>query len=587
MLIGQVLGNYEIRRELGRGGMAEVYLAYQPQMEREVALKVLSPRFTGDATFIARFEQEAKAAAKLTHPHIVPIYDYGTAGDQTFIAMAYLSGGTLGDLMAARGSAMQVDDVAFILSQIGQALDYAHSQGIIHRDVKPSNILMDEQGNVYLADFGLAKVAERVTQLTGSGIVGTPAYMAPEQVDTDQEVTSSADLYALGIIAFQALVGEVPYQASTPVKQLMAHVLKPVPSARQLNANIPPAIDAVLTKALAKHPADRYPTARDLALALQSSVDPGSRRGATGLLSPDILERYEEAARTDASSSMRHVLQIVTPPQEDESDADQVFDRQPSTITEPEIAFISGGPFLMGSDYRQDPAADRNEKPQIQVDLPAYSIGRFPVTVGEYRTFIEADGYHTERYWTPQAWAWRKERRSNNLPRFWKEDLWTDDPRLPVNGVSWYEACAYCRWLSEMTGIDYRLPTEAQWEKAARGLDARIYPWGNDAPGLAHCNTFGAVGRTSPVGAYSPTGDSPFGVSDMSGNVWEWCLTKWRSSYQEPEDNDETDDGSKRVLRGGSWFSDADLARSAHRSSSSPGDRRFDIGFRVVALLTD
>lgn len=263
------IGRYEIRREIGRGGMATVYQAYDPHFEREVAVKVLPREFLHDTMFLARFEHEAKTIAALEHPAIAPVYDYGQDEGQPFLVMRYLSGGSLVDQIEA--GALALDEAVAIMERIGAALDRAHSKGVIHRDVKPSNIMFDEYGDAFLSDFGIVKVTEATAQLTGSGVVGTPAYMAPEMAD--QGSTSLLiDVYALGVTLFQTLTGKLPYMADTPMGVIMAHISKPIPNARTLRDDLPDDVQHVVERALAKDPAERYQSAGDLAKELREAI---------------------------------------------------------------------------------------------------------------------------------------------------------------------------------------------------------------------------------------------------------------------------------------------------------------------------
>ncbi len=270
-LLGQTLGQYQIRALLGKGGMSTVYLAYQPAMDRLVAVKVLPREFLHDDTFLMRFQQEARTIARLEHLHILPVYDVGQDRGIPYLVTRYLPGGTLADLL--NSDLPQLSVVTRIVGQVADALDYAHERGIIHRDLKPSNILLDDSGNAYLSDFGIARVTQAQADLTGSHVLGTPPYIAPEMVQKDQPVTASVDIYALGVITYEMLTGEPPYFDQDPMRVLMAHVLEPVPSVRNIDPNIPPAVDAVVQRCLAKKPADRYPTAgafaRELARAAQ------------------------------------------------------------------------------------------------------------------------------------------------------------------------------------------------------------------------------------------------------------------------------------------------------------------------------
>jgi eukaryotic-like serine/threonine-protein kinase len=197
-------GRYQIKRELGRGGMATVYLAHDPRFGRDVALKVLSGAYRDDPTFRGRFEREARTIASLEHPAIVPVYDFGEDGEQLYLVMRYISGGTLLDRIVMKPFTLA--ESAPIIQRIASALDHAHENGVIHRDLKPANILFDKYNNAFLSDFGIVKYIEATTQgLTGSGVIGTPAYMSPEQIHGDQEIDGRSDIYTLGIILFEML----------------------------------------------------------------------------------------------------------------------------------------------------------------------------------------------------------------------------------------------------------------------------------------------------------------------------------------------------------------------------------------------
>lgn len=273
-LVGQTLGQYQIRLVLGKGGMSTVYLAYQPSMDRTVAIKVLPREFLHDDTFLARFKTEVRTIAQLEHLHILPVYDAGEDRGIPYIVMRYLSGGTLSDLVATRLPTLST--VTRIVEQVADALDYAHEREIVHRDLKPSNILLDSSGNAYLADFGIARVRQS-SGLTGSQVVGTPPYVAPEMVQKDGIVTTSVDIYALATITYEMLTGVAPYEDPDPMKVLMAHVLEPVPSVREYDPTVSEEIDRVVQRGLAKTPQERYRTAGDFARELMRAAQVGVR----------------------------------------------------------------------------------------------------------------------------------------------------------------------------------------------------------------------------------------------------------------------------------------------------------------------
>ncbi len=263
-LTGHTLdGRYTIQELIGRGGMGTVYAAYDAMLQRRVAIKVLRSELTIDPEFVARFHQEAVAAASLHHAGIVTIYDVGEEQGVHYIVMQFLMGTTLHEWLAGRGP-VAAADAEPIVTQLGAALDHAHRRGIIHRDIKPSNIMLSPEGQAALMDFGLVRAGEG-SGLTHSGIVvGTPEYMAPEQALGDP-VDARTDIYALGIVIYRLLTGKVPFARSTSMATAYAHVHEPPPPLRQIRPEVPRAVERVVLKALAKPPAERYQSAGQLA----------------------------------------------------------------------------------------------------------------------------------------------------------------------------------------------------------------------------------------------------------------------------------------------------------------------------------
>ncbi len=269
-MIGRTLGQYQLVEQIGKGGMATVYKAYQPSLNRYVAVKILPAYYAHEPGFAERFTREAQAIAQLDHPNILPVYDFGKQGDISYIVMKYVPAGTLHDRLGQPFSPVEVVE---LIEQIAGALDAAHERGILHRDVKPGNILIDDRGWIYLSDFGVAKMVEGSVQLTGTGVgVGTPTYMSPEQ-GQGLPVDARTDVYALGVILFEILTGRVPYEAETPMAVVIKHVTDPIPLPRQMNPNLPETVEQVLLKALAKDPADRFASAGAMAAALRQAVE--------------------------------------------------------------------------------------------------------------------------------------------------------------------------------------------------------------------------------------------------------------------------------------------------------------------------
>ncbi|HEY1012581.1 MAG TPA: serine/threonine-protein kinase, partial [Herpetosiphonaceae bacterium] len=288
-LIGTQLGRYAVTKLLGRGGMAAVFQADDSVLRRAVALKILYSQFLSDASLVERFRSEAIIAARLEHPNIVPIYDVGEAEGLVYIAMKLLPGRSLQDELQMEHAPLSTERVIELVTQLGAALDYAHARGVVHRDIKPGNVMVLDSGQVVLNDFGIAKSLD-APGMTGTGVlIGTPDYMAPEQINPKQgPLDGRADIYSLGVMTYRMLTGERPFDGST-TEVMMAHLSQEPPAASARNPRLSPALDAVLGRAMAKRPEDRYQSAGGFARALgeaagastavgEATPPPGARR---------------------------------------------------------------------------------------------------------------------------------------------------------------------------------------------------------------------------------------------------------------------------------------------------------------------
>jgi serine/threonine-protein kinase len=623
------LGKYEIIDEIGRGGFATVYRARDPHLDRQVALKVLDPLLLGHPDLIERFRREARAAASLRHPHIVRIYEIVEADGRLALVLELLPGPSLAGVIESEAP-MPLASAIALLRPLADALDYAHSRGLVHRDIKPSNAILDEKGQPVLTDFGLVKAVEESGSsaisltLSQSGLtLGTPAYMAPEQADPKRSnpVDFRADLYSLGVMAYQMLTGQVPFQGDTPLVVAIGHLMEEPPPPAALNPDLPQAAADVLLRMLAKKPDARYPSATAFVDALdtaetasvelqepppapeakiekpqkavlvepeQASPRPRVPDWAWLLAVPAVLllaaglgwflgSRDVSPTPTPMPSPTEvAVLPTATALALTETPTPEPTPVDPSrgdTWTRPadgmEMVFLPAGEFSMGSDE-----GEIDEKPMHDVYLDAYWIDKTEVTNAQYRKCVEGGACST--------------------PQCWGDDLF-NDPYQPVVCVNWFQAEAYCQW------VGARLPTEAEWEKAARGTQGRIYPWGNafDGTKLNYCDANCEIGnkdtgfddgyaRTAPVGSY-PAGGSPCGALDMAGNVWEWVADRYASDYYRysPERNPQgPSTGGYRVLRGGSWNSDSDGARSTSRIKNFPVYAYISLGFRCGVSST-
>lgn len=269
-LLGATLGQFKIISELGHGGMASVYRAVQQSLNRTVALKVMAHHLARDPSFLARFEREARIAAQLMHPNILPVIEYGEDAGIFYIATAYIAGGTLEQRTR---QPMTPTDTVRLVGQTADGLGFAHEKGVVHRDIKPSNILLGEHDWVVLGDFGIARLTEGDDRITSTGVtIGTAAYMSPEQAEGRSDLDGRSDLYSLGIMAYQLLTGRLPFDGPTPYAIIYKQIHESVPSLRTIQPGLPASFDAVLQKALAKRPEDRFRTANEFKHALEQCL---------------------------------------------------------------------------------------------------------------------------------------------------------------------------------------------------------------------------------------------------------------------------------------------------------------------------
>jgi len=359
---GQMLGVYRIINKIGQGGMATVYKAYQPSMDRNVAIKVLPGQLAESPEFAARFQQEARFIARLEHPHILPVFDYGEDSGITYFVMRYLDAGSLKDRMSA--GPLSLTEIDRIFTQLADALGYAHGRGIIHRDLKPANALIDSDGNLFLTDFGIAKLLEsaspRLTQT--DAIMGTPAYISPEQAQA-QPVNQRSDIYSLGIILYELVTGRVPYVADTPLAVILKHLSDPLPLPSVIKPDISDAIEQVILKALAKNPADRFGTTGEFVTAWKRAL------------------QTVETVRSEADMLPTYVSQPASsplPPRIQPASNTQTVSKSGKTTTGLAIgcivlvclALVVGGGFVFASGWLSQPTSEPPTQPPAATQTP-------------------------------------------------------------------------------------------------------------------------------------------------------------------------------------------------------------------------
>ncbi|MBT7191911.1 MAG: SUMF1/EgtB/PvdO family nonheme iron enzyme [Anaerolineae bacterium] len=603
-LIGQSLGRYHILEQLGEGGMAVVYKAFDTKLEREVALKVIRTEEILPSALERtkkRFEREAKALAKLNHANIVPIIDSGQEGDVPYLVMGYIPGGTLKEKI--KGKPIPWRKAAELLLPIARALAYSHKQGIIHRDIKPSNILITAENELMLTDFGIARLlqADETLDLTGTGMgVGTPEYMAPEQ-GLGHKVDHRADIYALGIIFYEMLTGRKPFQADTPMAVVIKQINDPLPRPTQFAPDLPEEVERILLRALVKKPNNRYQSMVGFAKSLE---DPLAKR-ALQKRPPISLKKRTRTFLAGSILVLTFILSsiwigikkpfspVVAPPSLTATSSltePSVVIPPTSTITptptptlifetrlvdEMVALYIPAGEFKMGSED-----GDEDEKPIKTVYTDAFWMDETEVTNAMFASFLNAQNNQKE---DGETWL---DVDDSSVLITQTESNWHADinySQHPVVDVTWYGARAYCEW------VGGRLPTEAEWEKAARGgLEGKKYPWGDDTPSCNSGAWNGAQkpscsGNTISVGSFSPNG---YGLYDMAGNVWEWIADQYDEEYYQKSSGNNPQGpafGEFRVLRGGAWSGyEIDIVRTANRSRSRPMNAATNTGFRCV-----
>lgn len=658
-IIGKQIDRYRILEQLGKGGMAVVYKAYDTRLEREVAFKMIRTENIPPiqlGRLLQRFEREAKAQAKFNHPNIVSVFDYGEYNGSPYLVMSLESGDTLKSLT---GRPMAFSDAIEVLLPIIDALRYAHEQGIIHRDVKPSNILIGERP--MLTDFGIAKILEAGEEtLTGTGLgVGTPEYMAPEQ--WKGKPVLQTDVYAIGVILYELITGQKPYSAETPAAIIIKQATDPLKRPIDFIPNLPDSVEKVLFKTLAINPEDRYKTMGELKEALEkvkgkkatvqkplitnvASVETNENAQTFDSLETQtnankkqmnkkliifsggfvflimlgfgfsktlkkndlaVIDSTDTPVFTQTNISMDTITAsptaklisteaktltftptiVITPTLTETlimtstTTSSSVLGIGSTIIREKdgmEMVYVPEGEFIMGSIYNSYvPIYIFSRDPNHKIYLEDFFIDKYEVNNGQYAEFLNKNGNQIESdsYWFDSINGENKIIFENGE---WK--ALDEYYNHPVAEINWYGAQSYCEW------VGGKLPTEAQWEKAARGNDGRVFPWGNNIDSNYLNYKYSYIGDTTQVGNY-PLGKSYYGAMDMAGNVWEWVDDWFESDYYKnsPYENPLGPiTGDKKGVRGGSWNNIEMLVLSTGRYSFIPNTSTKFIGFRCA-----
>lgn len=588
-LAQQTLGNYFLLEPVGVGGMGYVYKAIHQRLKKTVAVKVLSPHVLRSSEGRHRFQREIEAVGRLASPHIVTAYDAGEANGRDFLVMEYVEGKNLAELVAENGPLPIAQAIDYVL-QAARGLEHAHAARIIHRDVKPSNLLVDNKGTVKVLDLGLARTkfddkGASPPFATENTIMGTVAFMAPEQAINTHDADERADIYSLGCTLFFLLTGKPPYEARTSLEGLTAHRERPIPSLRTTRADCPPELDALFRRMIAKHPGGRPASMATVIAELERLTTLPHAR-------PDRAPRIAWPLLLAACVSFVAIGLVALAIWSANGNAGQSKTDDKSSAGKKsatpgiELARIEPGEFWMGASD-SDPRAAKSEKPRRKIRInQAFLLGKTEITQAQYEEVIGAN---------PSAFS------AKGAHKLRVKDM--DTSKHPVESVSWLDAVRFCNRLSERHdlrtyykidgdvvtirgGDGYRLPTEAEWEYACRGGTTTSWHFGENAEDLKDHAWFSDNSKdyTHPVGQKKA---NPWGLFDMLGNVPEWCWDRFNEdSYIDMPKSDPPGSGTgrERVYRGDAWNSV--LPRTTARPAlgltyGSQGSINI-IGFRVA-----
>jgi formylglycine-generating enzyme required for sulfatase activity/tRNA A-37 threonylcarbamoyl transferase component Bud32 len=557
---GTVLQNrYRIVSLLGQGGMGAVYRAWDTRLNVPVALKEMVPQPGLDARTLAQlrqqFQQEATVLARLNHSHLVDVTDFFEEGGNAYLVMKFIEGESLADRIAREGPVSE-SEVLLWAGQLLDALAHCHSRGVIHRDIKPQNVVITPEGQAVLVDFGLVKLWDPRDPRTRTAMrgMGTPEYAPPEQYGIQPGHTDPrSDLYSLGATLYHALTGQAPLTANDRVATPGQFV--PV---RGSNPRVSRETEAVVLRAMELPLVNRFQSAAEMrdTLGGRPPVPAWQKRIPVWRWVAAVVAAALLVGLAGQGLGWWSLLST-----------DDTWTRPTDGMV---MVYAPAGEFEMGSTD-----GDSDEQPVHAVALDAFWIDRTEVTNAQFAAFLNERGNQSEGGAT-----WLELKEESCLiewvgGEFQPESGYADHP---VVEVSWYGAAAYCKWAGA------RLPTEAEWEYAARGPDGHVYPWGDGAPTCELAQFRDCSGRMVAVGSL-PEGASWCDALDMAGNVWEW-VADWYGDYPSGRQVNPVgpSSGYYRVLRGGSWSNSRGSVRTASRFHYTPDNRSRFVGFRCVGL---
>jgi len=606
-------GKYIIQEKLGAGGMGQVYKAYHPEAAKLVAIKVILPQGKFDTESIKRFEREVKASEKLVHPNIIAVLDSGSSKGSLFMVMELIEGKDLFELINEKGKLAIKEAVAYII-QAARALEHAHANGVIHRDVKPANLIADSQGLLKIVDMGLAKIQageneDKISMLTtNTAIMGSADFMSPEQTVSTKNVDTRTDIYSLGASFYFLLTAKVMYPQKATFSKLISHRQAPISSLKFMRPDVSQKLDDIYTKMVAKKVEDRYQSMTKLILDLEALekesttqnllkqdavLNPFQVNGVNFLDLDDISIKPKKSAGIFANKKIAMfcaglfvvvgLLVILFIPKNTmvKNDLNNTDDAQEAFLEPP-------FDFNQAQEAQQALAKTLGLAVETTVDLGrGVNLAMILIPQGKFMmgSPFSEPGHKSDEAQHQVVLSRPYFIGKNEVTQEQWETVMGDNPsqtkgaKLPVTNISWNDCQNFISKLNAKTESNYRLPTEAEWEYACRSGSKSAYSVGdkitkNDA------NYENAKGGAKPVGSYKP---NAFGLYDMHGNVWEFC-SDWYGAYSPGKSLDPmgVNNGRDHVLRGGSFFVDGLLLRSSTRDLVAPDFHNVVIGLRLA-----
>jgi len=606
-------GKYIIQEKLGAGGMGQVYKAYHPEAAKLVAIKVILTQGKLDAESVKRFEREVKASEKLVHPNIIAVLDSGSSKGSLFMVMELIEGKDLFELINEKGKLAIKEAVAYII-QAARALEHAHANGVIHRDVKPANLIADSQGLLKIVDMGLAKIQEgenedKISMLTtNTAIMGSADFMSPEQTVSTKNVDTRTDIYSLGASFYFLLTAKVMYPQKATFSKLISHRQAPISSLKFMRPDVSQKLDDIYTKMVAKKVEDRYQSMTKLILDLEALekesttqnllkqdavLNPFQVNGVNFLDLDDISIKPKKSAGIFANKKIAMfcaglfvvvgLLVILFIPKNTmvKNDLNNTDDAQEAFLEPP-------FDFNQAQEAQQALAKTLGLAVETTVDLGrGVNLAMILIPQGKFMmgSPFSEPGHKSDEAQHQVVLSRPYFIGKNEVTQEQWETVMGDNPsqtkgaKLPVTNISWNDCQNFISKLNAKTESNYRLPTEAEWEYACRSGSKSAYSVGdkitkNDA------NYENAKGGAKPVGSYKP---NAFGLYDMHGNVWEFC-SDWYGAYSPGKSLDPmgVNNGRDHVLRGGSFFVDGLLLRSSTRDLVAPDFHNVVIGLRLA-----